>query len=835
MDRHTEQAQVIDLSSDEEDCCGDPAVPASCKDSRSSRQNFHVDRSRSRKEGLTEQYNLVPSGIDDVTSGNKGVFGSLHAGSMPQGGSNTCNGFEGNKGQRQGVAKREAARRTVVHPPQTVRSCFLGPDSVSNIPSVCQEQISRRFWKAGDYEAQASAKLTTHGGMDHVRVHPKFLHSNATSHKWALGAIAELLDNAIDEVENGASFVSVDVVENQRDNSPALVIQDDGGGMDPDCMRQCMSLGYSRKTSNSTIGQYGNGFKTSTMRLGADVIVFSRCSQNSYVTQSVGLLSYTFLRSTGHEDIVVPMVDFEVPIIDGQPEMLLRTTREDWLNTFGIVLQWSPYQTESELLMEFTDIGWHGTKIVIFNLWQNDDGEPELDFDSDKQDIQLRGSSKLERTDVLQKQLTNQHISSCLRYSLRAYSSILYLRMPSNFQIILRGKVVQHLSIENDLKFAEHILYKPQVGSTKDCGGIREVSVITTIGFAKEAPMVNVHGFNVYHKNRLIMPFWKVFHENSSRGKGVVGVLEANFIEPAHDKQDFERTPILQRLETRLKQMTIEYWNLHCELIGYQPPRQPGKLRCPPSNASFPVQTGAGQTGARPQNLVATGIPAMVEVQDYPNTMVEAKQTFAGSPGVESHNLHQKFSSAHLFTGNDGKRDTNLNGSTRNSSAASAPSTPPQPGSDMGVVIGKHFEIVPCEKCDEQKMDNSTQNGECEDVPQVCVDSKPQINGEEVSLQKRPASALCLADLGAALKRQETSLVSSYHVPPCDQEGIVSVQIAEVLEEVEQLRLRCVEYQCREKALEIKISQLEQELLDTRSKYLKLLGEQQLKQPKTEN
>lgn len=25
------------------------------------------------------------------------------------------------------------------------------------------------------------------GGIDHVRVHPKFLHSNATSHKWALG------------------------------------------------------------------------------------------------------------------------------------------------------------------------------------------------------------------------------------------------------------------------------------------------------------------------------------------------------------------------------------------------------------------------------------------------------------------------------------------------------------------------------------------------------------------------------------------------------------------------------------------------------------------------
>lgn len=29
--------------------------------------------------------------------------------------------------------------------------------------------------------------LKSVGGMDHVRVHPKFLHSNATSHKWALG------------------------------------------------------------------------------------------------------------------------------------------------------------------------------------------------------------------------------------------------------------------------------------------------------------------------------------------------------------------------------------------------------------------------------------------------------------------------------------------------------------------------------------------------------------------------------------------------------------------------------------------------------------------------
>ena len=97
---------------------------------------------------------------------------------------------------------------------------------------------------------------------------------------------------------------------------------DDGGGMSPDKIRHCMSLGYSAKSKvKNTIGQCmygrgtfqqqyiqllwiyifffgmfikiqeiqfafnctsadGNGFKTSTMRLGADILVFSRSHSN---------------------------------------------------------------------------------------------------------------------------------------------------------------------------------------------------------------------------------------------------------------------------------------------------------------------------------------------------------------------------------------------------------------------------------------------------------------------------------------------------------------------------------------------------------------------------
>lgn len=42
--------------------------------------------------------------------------------------------------------------------------------------------------------------------------------------------------------------------------------------------------------------------------------------------------------------------------------------------------------------------------------------------------------------------------------------------------------------------------------------------------------------------------------------KIVAGSLEANFVEPAHDKQDFERTIVLSRLEARLVQMQKTYW-----------------------------------------------------------------------------------------------------------------------------------------------------------------------------------------------------------------------------------------------------------------------------------
>ncbi|KAH9711180.1 protein MICRORCHIDIA 2 [Citrus sinensis] len=423
--------------------------------------------------------------------------------------------------------------------------------AIASSPPVNEAPESRSFWKAGTYAANITIKSTpVQGSLEHARVHPKFLHSNATSHKWAFGgktydfavdtkhicvtvypSIAELLDNAVDEVQNGATFVKVDRVNIMKDNSPALVFIDDGGGMDPESLRKCMSLGYSTKKANKTIGQYGNGFKTSTMRLGADVIVFSRATHESKSTQSIGLLSYTYLRKTGQDDVIVPMIDFDISGHWAEP--IIYSSQDDWSFNLKTILEWSPFASKSELLQQFEDIGPHGTKVIIYNLWMNDEGVYELSFDDDEE----------------------------------AYASMLYLGKFDNFKIILRGKPIQQFHIADELKFPKVISYRPQVSAP-----LKDATAETTIGFIKEAPALSVSGFNVYHKNRLIRPFWKVTGDGSLKGNGVVGVLEANFIEPTHDKQDFERSTLFVRLESKLKQMTLEYWKAYYHLIGHQLP-----------------------------------------------------------------------------------------------------------------------------------------------------------------------------------------------------------------------------------------------------------------------
>lgn len=56
----------------------------------------------------------------------------------------------------------------------------------------------------------------------------------------------------------------------------AILVSDDGPGLDRAGVHRMLSLGMCSKVGGKLIGQYGNGFKTSTTRLGGSALVLTR-------------------------------------------------------------------------------------------------------------------------------------------------------------------------------------------------------------------------------------------------------------------------------------------------------------------------------------------------------------------------------------------------------------------------------------------------------------------------------------------------------------------------------------------------------------------------------
>lgn len=57
----------------------------------------------------------------------------------------------------------------------------------------------------------------------------------------------------------------------------------------------------------------------------------------------------------------------------------------------------------------------------------------------------------------------------------QAYLSVLYLKLPDTFSMLLRGKVIVYHNIATDLKHPEYIMYKPY-----NDGGAKVVTIEPT-------------------------------------------------------------------------------------------------------------------------------------------------------------------------------------------------------------------------------------------------------------------------------------------------------------------------------------------------------------------
>ncbi|XP_042314295.1 MORC family CW-type zinc finger protein 3 isoform X2 [Sceloporus undulatus] len=385
------------------------------------------------------------------------------------------------------------------------------------------------------------AAVQTQSGILLSALCPKFLHTNSTSHTWPFSAVAELIDNAYDPDVNAKQMWIDKTIINEN---ICLIFMDNGNGMNADKLHKMLSFGFSDKVTLNgrvPVGLYGNGFKSGSMRLGKDAIVFTKNGE----IMSVGMLSQTFLEVTKAEHVIVPIISFNKKRQVMKPDQSAASLRA--------ILEYSLFPTEEELLAELDAIiGRKGTRIIIWNLRREKNQQTEFDFDTDKYDIRIpadldevtgkRGYKKQERQDQIIPESD---------YSLRAYCSILYLK--PRMQIIIRGQKVQTQLVSKSLAYIERDVYKPKFLAPK--------TVRITFGF--NCRNKDHYGMMMYHRNRLIKAYERVGYQlkANNMGVGVVGIIECNFLKPTHNKQDFDYTNEYRLTIHALGEKLNDYWN----------------------------------------------------------------------------------------------------------------------------------------------------------------------------------------------------------------------------------------------------------------------------------
>ncbi|NXO44946.1 MORC2 protein, partial [Locustella ochotensis] len=362
-----------------------------------------------------------------------------------------------------------------------------------------------------------------------------------------------------------------------------------------------------RSPESTQIGQYGNGLKSGSMRIGKDFILFTKKDN----TMTCLLLSRTFHEEEGIDEVIVPLPTWNArscePMTDNMEKFAIETE---------LIYKYSPFKSEREVMDQFSKIrAEKGTLVIIFNLKLMDNGEPELDVTSDPQDIQMAE--------------TPPEGTKPERRSFRAYAAVLYI--DPRMRIFINGHKVQTKRLscclykprmykytsnrfktraEQEVKKAEHMARiaeeKAREAESKAralelrLGGDltresrvtlrqvqnsaitmrREADVKKRIKDAKQRALkepkelnfifgVNIEqreldGMFIYNCSRLIKMYEKVGPqlEGGMACGGVVGVVDVPYLvlEPTHNKQDFADAKEYRHLLKAMGEHLAQYW-----------------------------------------------------------------------------------------------------------------------------------------------------------------------------------------------------------------------------------------------------------------------------------
>jgi hypothetical protein len=353
----------------------------------------------------------------------------------------------------------------------------------------------------------------------------------------------------------------------------ALSVQDDGVGMARSNLHCMLSFGFSSKEHVvGNVGRFGIGFKSGSMRIAHDALILSRREGQA----SAALLSTTFLNAIEADDILIPMFTWTTETGGGAGKHTYVASEPsntaEWEENMSVIEQYTYLASEAAVLRELDKITTPtGTRIVLFNLKD----PPEFDF-SVKNDVRMLGIDPDEqnrtsaRRPVYQQHRPGQQMTLDVPedYSLRAYMEVLYLRPTVTFS--LRGELIEPRCPISRLALE---YYKFEDYTPKDLPEERRAPIAVHCGYQEEK---SKHcGFHIYNKNRLIRMYQRFGAQLQANAmmKDMLGVVEADCLEPTHNKQAFNTTDVAyQKCQKHLEKCMNDYYfgvqNLRLAGIG---------------------------------------------------------------------------------------------------------------------------------------------------------------------------------------------------------------------------------------------------------------------------
>uniref|UniRef100_A0A8C1HGF6 MORC family CW-type zinc finger 2 n=1 Tax=Cyprinus carpio carpio TaxID=630221 RepID=A0A8C1HGF6_CYPCA len=448
---------------------------------------------------------------------------------------------------------------------------------------------------------------TNYSSLNRAQLTFEYLHTNSTTHEFLFGALAELVDNSRD-----ANATRIDIYTEKRPDLRGgfmLCFLDDGTGMDPSEATHVIQFGKSSKRfpESTHIGQYGNGLKSGSMRIGKDFILFTKKDDKLTCL----FLSRTFHEEEGLDEVIVPL-----PSWDAKTQQPLTQDTEKYATETELIFKYSPFKNEEQLFRQFKKIeGPSGTLVVVYNLKLMDNREPELDVETDHQDILMAGTPvegvKPERRsfrayaavlyiDPRMRIFIQGHKVRTKRLSCCLYNPRMYKYTSTRFKTRAEQEVkkADHLSklaeekareaeskaralelkLGDDLsKEARAALRKAQDSAVAlRAEATRKQAIHASKQKALKEPKelnfifgVNIErrdqdGMFVYNCSRLIKMYEKTGPqlEGGMACGGVVGVVDVPYLvlEPTHNKQDFADAKEYRHLLRAMGEYLAQYW-----------------------------------------------------------------------------------------------------------------------------------------------------------------------------------------------------------------------------------------------------------------------------------